>query len=179
VPADRPAAGHGLYRRHGARDTVAFLGLVQIGMAFPPPPVRRDLVAAAHRILRQQRQPFDGLAARTHRRWCTVLSEHLHDPPPAGTRTVLEMAVDRRIRPAGEALLDFVHRLVLGIAVGNRELRALLEIDDNGHRHPGAARPARIGWRAGISEQIAGSGHSLRRLRHSAFLARCQSGLSS
>jgi hypothetical protein len=28
-----------------------------------PATLRRDLVAVAHRILRQQRQPFDGLAA--------------------------------------------------------------------------------------------------------------------
>jgi len=54
VCASRPAyAGHGPYRRYGARDTVAFLGLIQIGMTFPTPTVRRDFVAAAHRILRQ------------------------------------------------------------------------------------------------------------------------------
>jgi hypothetical protein len=29
------------------------------------------------------------------------------------------MTVDRRIGSAGEALLDFVHRLILGIPVGN------------------------------------------------------------
>jgi hypothetical protein len=88
-----------------------------------------------------------------------VLTEHLHDPPPAGTRTVFEMTVDCRIGSAGEALFDFVHRLILAIPVVNRKLRAFLEIDDNGHRHPGSTRPARIGRRAGISEQIAGSGH--------------------
>jgi hypothetical protein len=59
VPADRPYTGHGRYRRHGARDAVAFLGLIEIGVAFPPPAVRRDLVTAAHRILCEQRQPLD------------------------------------------------------------------------------------------------------------------------
>jgi hypothetical protein len=38
------------------------------------------------------------------------------------------MTVDRRIGPAGEALLDFVYRLVLGIPVGNRKLGPLLEM---------------------------------------------------
>jgi hypothetical protein len=37
-----------------------------------------------------------------------MLAKHLHDPPPASTRTVFEMTVDRGIGPAGEALLDFV-----------------------------------------------------------------------
>jgi hypothetical protein len=68
------------------------------------------------------------------------------------------MTVDRRIGSAGEALLDFVHRLILGIPVGNRKLRTLLKIDNNGYRHPRSARPTRIGRRAGIAEQIAGSG---------------------
>jgi hypothetical protein len=139
-------------------DAGAFLGLVQIGMAFPSPAMRRDLVTAADRVLCQQRQPFDGSPGRAHSRRCAVLTQHLHDPPPTGTRTVFEVAVDRRIGPAGEALFDFVHRLVLGMAVGNRKLRAFFEINHNGHRHPGTAGPMRIGRRAGISEQIAGSG---------------------
>src|SRR6202040_659106 len=124
VPADRPAAGHFLYRRYGARDTVAFLGLIQTGMPFPSPAMGRNLVAAAHCVLRQQREPLDGAATRTHRRRCAVLTEHLHDPPPAGTRTVFKMTVDCRIGSAGEALFDFVHRLVLAIPVVNRKLRA-------------------------------------------------------
>src|SRR5215472_7084646 len=53
------------------------------------------------------------------------------------------MAVDRRIWPAGEALLDLVYGLILGIPVANRKLGPLLEIDDDGHRHPGSARPVR------------------------------------
>jgi len=68
-----------------------------------------------------------------------VLTEHLHDPPPAGTRTVFEMTVDCRIGSAGEALFDFANRLILAIPVVNRKLRAFLEIDDNGHRHPASA----------------------------------------
>src|SRR5215831_10131243 len=82
------------------------------------------------------------------------------------------MAVDRRIRPAGEALLDLVHGLILGIPVGHRKLGPLLEIDDDGHRHPGSARPVRIGRSARVPEQIAGSGPSLADLRHSIFLNR-------
>jgi len=116
---DRPYTGHGRYRRHGARDAVAFLGLIEIGVAFPPPAVRRDLATAAHRILCKQRQPLDGSPARAHRRRCAKLPQNLHNTPPAGTRTVFEMTVDRRIGSAGEALLDFVHRLILGIPVGN------------------------------------------------------------
>jgi len=41
------------YRRHGACDAVAFLGLIQIGVPFPAPAMGRNLVAAAHGILRQ------------------------------------------------------------------------------------------------------------------------------
>jgi hypothetical protein len=44
----------------------------------------RNLVAAAHGILRQERQSLDGAAARTHRRQRAMLAEHLQDPPPAG-----------------------------------------------------------------------------------------------
>src|SRR5215472_16106593 len=68
------------------------------------------------------------------------------------------MAVDRRIWPAGEALLDLVYSLILGIPVAYRKLGPLLEIDDDGHRHPGSARPARVGRRARVAEQIASSG---------------------
>src|SRR5262244_832820 len=50
------------------------------------------------------------------------------------------MAVYRRLWPAGEALLDLVYGLILGIPVANRKLGPLLEIDDDGHRHPGSAR---------------------------------------
>src|ERR1700736_2514803 len=82
------------------------------------------------------------------------------------------MAVDRRIWPAGEALLDLVYGLILGIPVANRKLGPLLEIDDDGHRHPGSARPVRIGRRARVPEQIASSGPCLADLRHSIFLNR-------
>src|SRR5262249_56405137 len=80
------------------------------------------------------------------------------------------MAVDRRIWPAGEALLDLVYGLILGIPVANRKLGPLLEIDDDGHRHPGSARPVRIGRSARVPEQIARSGPCLAVLRHSLFL---------
>src|SRR6516162_1054041 len=83
------------------------------------------------------------------------------------------MAVDRRIWPAGEALIDLVYGLILGIPVANRKLGPLLKIDDDGHRHPGSARPVRIGRRAHVSEQIASSGPCLADLRHSMFLNRC------
>src|SRR6516165_883369 len=82
------------------------------------------------------------------------------------------MAVDRRIRPAGEALLDLVYGLILGIPVANRKLGPLLEIDDDGHRHPGSARPVRIGRRARVPEKISRSGPCLTDFRHSIFLDR-------
>src|ERR1700726_4224618 len=101
-----------------------------------------------------------------------MLAEQLHDPPPAGAGAIFEMAVDRRIWPAGEALLDLVHGLILGILVVNRKLGPLLEIGDDGHRHPGSARPVRIGRRARVPEQIASSGPGLADLRHSIVLNR-------
>src|ERR1700738_2173843 len=76
------------------------------------------------------------------------------------------MAVDRRVWPPGEALLDLIYGLILGIPVANRKLGPLLEIDDDGHRYPGSARPVRIGRRARIPEQIASSGPGLADLRH-------------
>src|SRR6516162_2687391 len=82
------------------------------------------------------------------------------------------MAVDRRIWPAGEALLDLVYGLILGIPVAYRKLGPLLEIDDDGHRHPGSARPMRIGRSARVPEQISRSGPCLADLRHSIFLGR-------
>src|ERR1700757_2763567 len=82
------------------------------------------------------------------------------------------MAVDRRIWPAGEALLDLVYGLILRIPVANRKLGPLLEIDDDGYCHPGSARPVRIGRSARIPEQIASSGFCLADLRHSIFLYR-------
>src|SRR5215472_4776707 len=82
------------------------------------------------------------------------------------------MAVDRRIWPAGEALLDLVYGLILGIPVANRKLGPLLEIDDDGHRHPGSARPVRIGRSARVPEQISRSGPCLADLWHSIFLDR-------
>src|SRR5215813_11722478 len=82
------------------------------------------------------------------------------------------MAVDRWIRSTREALLDLVYGLILGIPVANRKLGPLFEIDDDGHRHPGSARPVRIRGRAGVTEQIAGSGRCLGGLRHSIFLDR-------
>src|ERR1700751_5986944 len=83
------------------------------------------------------------------------------------------MAVDRRIWPAGEALLHLVYGLIFWIPVANRKLGPLLEIDDDGHRHPGSARPVRTGRRARVTEQIASSGPCLADLRHSRFLNRC------
>src|SRR6516164_1936579 len=80
------------------------------------------------------------------------------------------MAVDRRIWPAGEALRDLVYSLIFGIPVANGKLGPLLEIDDDGHRHPGSARPARIGRGARVAEQIASSGPCLADLRHTIFL---------
>src|SRR6516162_8819194 len=82
------------------------------------------------------------------------------------------MAVDRRIWPAGEALLDLVYGLILGIPIANRKLGPLLEIDDDGHRHPGSARPVRIGRSARVPEQISRSGHCLADLWHSISLGR-------
>src|SRR5262252_5957959 len=79
------------------------------------------------------------------------------------------MAVDRRIWPAGEALLDLVYGLILGIPVPYRKLGALLEIDDDGHRYPGSARPGRS---ARVPEQISRSGHCLADLWHSISLGR-------
>ena len=132
-----------------------FRRLVEPIMAFPSPSVRRDFVTAADGIAGQHRQALDRPPGRADGHLCAVAFEKVHDAPPAGAGAVLEMAVDRGIRAADDALLDLIDGLVLGIAVGNRIFRTLLEIDDERHRHPRPARPTRIGQGAAIAQQIA------------------------
>jgi hypothetical protein len=65
------------------------------------------------------------------------------------------MAVNRRIGLPKDGLLYLVHRFVFGVAIGDRKLRALLEIDDDRDRYPRAARPMRMRRRSGIAEKVA------------------------
>src|SRR5262249_48376662 len=167
MPADWPYPGHVIYHCHGARDAVAFLGLAEIGVTFPPPAMCRDFVAAAHCVLRQKREPLDRAPTGTHRRRGVVLSQHRHDAPPPGARTIFEMAVNRRIGLPKDGLLYLVHRLVFGVAIGDQKLRALLEIDDDRDRYPRSARPMRMRRRSGIAEKVA----RLWWLLHSVLLA--------
>src|SRR5215469_13097071 len=154
MPADRSYSGHVLYYCYGARDAVAFLGLAEIGVTFPPPAMCRDFVAAAHYVLRQKREPLHRSPTGTHRRQCVVLHQHRHDAPPPGARTIFEVAVNRRIGLPKEGLLYLIHRLVFGVAIGDRKLGSLLEIDDDRHCYP---RPTRAMWmrrRSGIAEKV-------------------------
>jgi hypothetical protein len=154
--ASRPAdGGRALDRGDGARDAAALLGLVEPIMAFPSPSVRRNLVPAADGIASQHRQPLDSSPGGADRRLDVVALEKVHDAPPAGAGAVLEMAVDGGIRAADDALLDLVNGLVLGVAIGNGIFGALLEVDDERHRHPRPVRPTRIGPRSPIAQQIA------------------------
>ena len=64
------------------------------------------------------------------------------------------MAVNRRIGLPKDGLLYLVHRLVFSVAIGDRKLRALLEIDDDRHRYPRPTRPMRMRRRSGIAEKV-------------------------
>ncbi len=123
--------------------------------------MRRDLVPAPHRILGQQWQALDGSPRGADGRLRAVPLQHIHDAPPAGAAAVFEMAVDRRVGPTDETLLDFVDGLVLAVAIGDGVFGALLEIDDERDRDPRAARPARVGRRPGITEQITARNHHM------------------
>ena len=81
-------------------------------------------------------------------------SKYIHDPPPSGARAIFEMAVEAEVRHAVETMLDLVDRLVRRIAVADREFRALLEIDDEGHGDPRVARPARMRLIAAVAEKV-------------------------
>ena len=137
------------------RDAAAFLRLVEPIMAFPSPAVRRDLVPAAEGIASQHWQPLDSSPGGAECRLRLVAFEKVHDAPPAGAGAVLEVAVDGGIQAADDPLLDLVDGLVLGVAVGNGIFGAILEVDDERHRHPRPARPTRIGRGAAIAQQIA------------------------
>ena len=65
------------------------------------------------------------------------------------------MAVNRRVGLPKDGLLNFVHRLVFGVAIGDRKLRALLEVDDDRDRYPRPTRPVRMRWRSGVAEKVA------------------------
>ena len=102
-----------------------------------------------HRVRGQHRQALDGLSAGADRRFRAVLLQHVHDAPPPGAAAVFEMGVNGRVGLADEALLDLVHGLVLGVAVGYGVFRAFLEIDDKARPRPARRRasPDRVGTR--------------------------------
>jgi len=77
------------------------------------------------------------------------------------------LAINRRIGLPKDRLLYLVHRLVFGVAIGYRKLRALLEIGNDRHRYPRPTRPMRMRRRSGIAEKVS----RLSWLLHSFFLA--------
>jgi hypothetical protein len=69
------------------------------------------------------------------------------------------MALDAGIGRADDLLARLVDALVALVAVGDRQLGAFLDIDDEGHGQPCAARPGDARAVALVAHQIAAIAH--------------------
>ena len=168
VPADRRRAGGLRDCRHGARDRLALLPLVHMGVPLPAPAMGGDLVPVGHRLLHQPGRERDGAAIGIQRRRHAILLQQRADARPAGARAIFEMRFHAEIAHAGDLFDHLVDALVALVALADRELRALLDIDDDGDGEPRVVRPADCGWIAAIAAEIAvahGSRHQRSAIR--------------
>src|SRR6218665_1728425 len=83
-----------------------------------------------------------------------MLRKQLGDAPIGYPCAVLEMAVDAAIGH-GLPVDDFVDRFVAVVAVGHGKFRALLEVDDEGHRNARRAGPAHRGPLPAVADEVA------------------------
>ncbi len=155
VPAHGGRAGGLRDRRDRARDRLALLGLVHMGVPLPAPAMGCDLMPVGHRLLHQPGRERDGAAIGVQRRRHAVLLQQRADARPAGARAVFEMRFHAEIAHAGDLLDHLVDALVALVALADRELRALLDIDDDGDGEPRVVRPADRGRIAAIAAEIA------------------------
>jgi hypothetical protein len=80
--------------------------------------------------------------------------EDIHDAPPPGAGAVLEMTFHAGIRRADDLLDDVVDALVPLVALSDRELGALLDIDDKRDRDARIVGPANRRRSPAIAEEI-------------------------
>ena len=146
VPADRGAAGGGRDRIARADDGVALLrrrrGECPVPSASRDPTLRGPApphVARARASARprgRRRSACSGRhGARRARRRASSATRVPYSKWLSMQRSGMVCAVD-----------DFVDRFVVIVAIGHRELGALLEVDDERHRHPRVVRPAHRRW---------------------------------
>ena len=164
MPADRPLSCRERDRLDGAGDAISLFGLAHPRMAFPSPAVGGDLVTTRDGVASKFGRALDGAAAGADCRLRAMRVEGVHHPPPPGARAIFKVAVEAEIGHALDAMRDLVDRFIRGIALTDGELRALLEIDDEGHGDPRVAGPARLRELAPIAEKVP-AGAEAHRLR--------------
>ncbi len=155
MPADRRDAGRARQRRVRAPDALALLGLPEIRVRFPAPPVAGDLVTALARVAHEPGNALGRASAAGEGRGDARGIERVDDAAVARARPVVEVGAQAEIGRALDELADLVHGFVALVAVGERQLGALLHVDDERHRQ---VRPVRPGgsWRpVAVAAQIA------------------------
>src|SRR5262249_57402289 len=94
-------------------------------------------------------------ATGAQRRADTEALEHLHDSPVACACAVLEMRLHAGVRHPDDFVGDFVDAFVAVVARADRQLSALLHIDDERDRDACRARPVRIGELTAVAAEVA------------------------
>ena len=155
MPADRTLPGRRGDRRHGACDGQALILDLHRGVAFPPPPMSRNLVPPRDGVARKGWRSLHRQTAGAHRAFGLEAVEAVHDAPPADPRAVVKVRLDAGVRQAFEPVDDFIDGLVARVALRHTVFRTLLEIQDEGNRDAGIAGPLRVGGVAAVAGQIA------------------------
>ena len=164
VPADRAAAGGPLDRLDRALEMRPLLGLGHVLVVDPAPAVARDLEAGL-----DHRPAAAGVALERHadgvdRERQAALLEQPQDPPEAGAGAVFVDRLDVQIALANERRLagDLVQiGLRRRVTVEHAGFAALLVVEHDAERQPGAVRPVGVRRMAAVADQIAriGLGH--------------------
>ena len=161
IPAARSAAGQARVEGDRLRDMRALDRLGHRLIVDPAQavagdfPARRDHRRDRRRVRRHRR----GDAEHGNRH--VARGEQAVEPPEAGAAAIFVQALHRH-RPVGVAgRADHLRqeRLRSGIAVIDRVFGPFLVVDDELHRDARAARPARIGGRRAVADEVAGGGH--------------------
>ena len=155
MPTDRTLPCRVGDRRHRARDGQALILDFHRGVAFPPPPVGRNLMPTRDGVARKAGRSLHGQTAGAHRALCVKAVEAVHDAPPADSRAVVKVRLDTRVRQAFKPVDDLIDRFVARIALRHTVFGTFLEIQDEGNRDAGIAGPLRVGWVAAVAGQVA------------------------
>ena len=148
VPAHRPLPAGPLDRLDRVSHVGALVLLGHVQIVNPAPAVARHFPACLDHRSRGGRVTLERLAHRVDGERQAVGLEDAVNAPEARATAVLEHRLGVEVAPAGRRRRahDFVQeRLRLGIALQRRPLAALLVVEDEAERQPGAARPLRVG----------------------------------